>query len=200
MKHSSTTAHGTDLANHFELTRQAFRDALRDDQTNHRPPLQGGSAEPGRGEIVKALVVLRPEYEPSNNLVTELQAHVKAATAPYKYPREIEFVADLPKTASGKIRRVELRERERSLTPDGATAIDELAAASAQQEARIEAPRRPDEAQRIEAEPRAEGARSAGVAPLIVWVFRRICEWIRRRSVTTWGRIGRVSMALPPFP
>ena len=46
-------------------------------------------------------------------LATELQEHVKTVTAPYKYPREIEFVADLPKTISGKIRRTELRQMER---------------------------------------------------------------------------------------
>ncbi|MNP85085.1 Benzoate--CoA ligase [compost metagenome] len=48
----------------------------------------------------------------SVELVKELQAHVKTWTAPYKYPRKIEFISDLPKTNTGKIRRVELRERE----------------------------------------------------------------------------------------
>jgi acyl-coenzyme A synthetase/AMP-(fatty) acid ligase len=61
---------------------------------------------------VKAFVVLTADYEPSEELVKELQQHAKNATAPYKYPREIEFVDELPKTASGKIRRVELRQRE----------------------------------------------------------------------------------------
>ncbi|BDG59656.1 AMP-binding protein [Caldinitratiruptor microaerophilus] len=70
------------------------------------------SPDPVRGEIVKAFVVLAPGYSPSPELVTELQEHVKRVTAPYKYPREIEFVDSLPKTISGKIRRVELRERE----------------------------------------------------------------------------------------
>lgn len=65
-----------------------------------------------RGEVVKAFVILAPGYEPSDALVEELQEHVKHTTAPYKYPREIEFVTELPKTISGKIRRVELRERE----------------------------------------------------------------------------------------
>jgi acyl-coenzyme A synthetase/AMP-(fatty) acid ligase len=64
-----------------------------------------------RGQIVKAFVVLRPGTEGGDALVTELQDHVKAVTAPYKYPRAIEFVAELPKTASGKIRRAELRDR-----------------------------------------------------------------------------------------
>ncbi len=66
-----------------------------------------------RGEVVKAFVILAPGYQPSAQLATELQEHVKKVTAPYKYPREIEFVESLPKTISGKIRRVELREMER---------------------------------------------------------------------------------------
>ncbi len=65
-----------------------------------------------RGEIVKAFVALKPAYEPSDELVRDIQAFVKRITAPYKYPREIEFVDELPKTVSGKIRRVELRQRE----------------------------------------------------------------------------------------
>ncbi len=71
-----------------------------------------GSPDADRGNIVKAFVVLRPGYTAGDALVAELQEHCKRVTAPYKYPREIEFVADLPKTRSGKIRRVELRERE----------------------------------------------------------------------------------------
>ncbi|HLI05894.1 MAG TPA: AMP-binding protein [Ktedonobacteraceae bacterium] len=67
-----------------------------------------------RGEIVKAFVILAPGYTPSPELASALQEHVKKVTAPYKYPREIEFVGSLPKTISGKIRRVELRERERA--------------------------------------------------------------------------------------
>jgi len=66
-----------------------------------------------RGNIVKAFVVLAKGYEGNEKLVKELQDFVKQQTAPYKYPREIEFVDSLPKTISGKIRRVELRERER---------------------------------------------------------------------------------------
>ncbi|MCD6319304.1 MAG: AMP-binding protein [Candidatus Desulfofervidaceae bacterium] len=71
-----------------------------------------GVPDPIRGQIVKAFVVLAPGYSPSDALIKELQEHVKNTTAPYKYPRKIEFVSDLPKTISGKIRRVELRERE----------------------------------------------------------------------------------------
>ena len=66
-----------------------------------------------RGEIVKAYIILAPGYTASPELASELQEHVKRVTAPYKYPREIEFVDSLPKTISGKIRRVELREMER---------------------------------------------------------------------------------------
>ena len=68
--------------------------------------------DPERSSIVKAFVVLTVGHQPSDELVKELQDHVKKVTAPYKYPREIEFVRELPKTISGKIRRVELRERE----------------------------------------------------------------------------------------
>ncbi len=65
-----------------------------------------------RGEVVKAFVVLAPGVEDSPALLRALQDHVKSVTAPYKYPRKIEFVESLPKTVSGKIRRIELRERE----------------------------------------------------------------------------------------
>ena len=64
-----------------------------------------------RGQIVKAFVVLAEGHRPGDELITALQDHVKATTAPYKYPRRIEFTAELPKTVSGKIRRVELRNR-----------------------------------------------------------------------------------------
>jgi acyl-coenzyme A synthetase/AMP-(fatty) acid ligase len=78
-----------------------------------------GKADALRGEIVKAFVVLAPGYTASDALAAELQEHVKTVTAPYKYPREIEFVADLPKTISGKIRRTELREMERKRAAGG---------------------------------------------------------------------------------
>jgi len=65
-----------------------------------------------RGQIVKATVVLTKDYSPGNDLVEELQEHVRKLTAPYKYPRIIEFVAELPKTISGKIRRVEIRDKD----------------------------------------------------------------------------------------
>jgi acetyl-CoA synthetase/medium-chain acyl-CoA synthetase len=70
------------------------------------------SPDPDRGAICKAFVRLKPGAEAGDALVRELQEHVKRVTAPYKYPREIEFVDELPKTVSGKIRRVDLRKRE----------------------------------------------------------------------------------------
>jgi acyl-coenzyme A synthetase/AMP-(fatty) acid ligase len=71
------------------------------------------SPDPVRGLVVKAFVVLRPEFAPRDSLAAEIQDHVKRTIAPYKYPRKIEFVAALPKTPSGKIKRRELRDRER---------------------------------------------------------------------------------------
>ena len=70
------------------------------------------SPDPVRGDIVKAFVILKPGYVASDELALSLQDHVRQTTAPYKYPRAIEFVTELPKTISGKIRRVELREQE----------------------------------------------------------------------------------------
>ena len=72
-----------------------------------------GAADEIRGEIVKAFVVLTSDRQPSDGLVADLQEHVRNVTAPYKYPREVEFTDDLPKTISGKIRRTELRDLER---------------------------------------------------------------------------------------
>ena len=66
--------------------------------------------DPDRGQIVKATIVTSKNYDPSEALAKELQEHVKKVTAPYKYPRIIEFVTELPKTISGKIRRVQIRE------------------------------------------------------------------------------------------
>jgi len=70
------------------------------------------SPDDTRGEVVKAFVILSPNHEPSEALRKELQDYVKKTTAPYKYPRKIDFVKELPKTISGKIRRIELRETE----------------------------------------------------------------------------------------
>ncbi len=65
--------------------------------------------DPERGSVVRAIVVLQGDSPPSEDLAAELQAHVKAQTAPYKYPRIVEFADALPKTRSGKIKRAELR-------------------------------------------------------------------------------------------
>lgn len=71
------------------------------------------SPDETRGHVVKAFIVLKEGMDTEESkLVKELQDHVKALTAPYKYPRKIEFVSELPKTTSGKIRRVELRQKE----------------------------------------------------------------------------------------
>ncbi|MGH8012788.1 MAG: AMP-binding enzyme, partial [Candidatus Binataceae bacterium] len=70
------------------------------------------SPDPDRGSIVKAFIKLKTGIAGGNVLADELREHVKRVTAPYKYPREIEFVEELPKTVSGKIRRVELRKLE----------------------------------------------------------------------------------------
>jgi acetyl-CoA synthetase len=68
--------------------------------------------DPDRGQIVKATVVPSKNYHPGEDLAKELQEHVKKVTAPYKYPRIVEFVTELPKTISGKIRRVQIREED----------------------------------------------------------------------------------------
>lgn len=67
--------------------------------------------DPVRGQVVKATVVLAKGYEPSDALIKELQNHVKHVTAPYKYPRVVEFVDELPKTLGGKIKRAEIRKK-----------------------------------------------------------------------------------------
>ena len=71
------------------------------------------SPDPRRGDLVKAFIVLSAGHEPSDELADEIKKHVRERHSAYAYPREIEFVDDLPKTLTGKIRRVELREQER---------------------------------------------------------------------------------------
>jgi acetyl-CoA synthetase len=68
--------------------------------------------DPIRGQVVKATVVLAKTFKPSDELIKELQNHVKHVTAPYKYPRIVEFVDELPKTVGGKIRRGQIREED----------------------------------------------------------------------------------------
>jgi acetyl-CoA synthetase len=72
-----------------------------------------------RGQAIKATIVLSPQYSMINKdtLAKEIQEHVKNVTAAYKYPRIIDFVNELPKTISGKIRRVEIREQPNSTIP-----------------------------------------------------------------------------------
>ena len=72
-----------------------------------------GKDDPERTQLVTAFVICAPGYDGSDELAAELQAHVKKTTAPYKYPRLVYFVDELPKTVSGKIRRTELRDRLR---------------------------------------------------------------------------------------
>jgi acyl-coenzyme A synthetase/AMP-(fatty) acid ligase len=76
-----------------------------------------GKDDPERTQIVTAFCVLTAGHEASDELAAELQDHAKRLTAPYKYPREIHFVTELPKTVSGKIRRSELRDRLRGAGP-----------------------------------------------------------------------------------
>ena len=71
------------------------------------------SPDPRRGDVVKAFIVLTGGRDPSDDLADEIKQHVRERHSAYAYPREVEFVDDLPKTLTGKIRRVELREQER---------------------------------------------------------------------------------------
>ena len=72
-----------------------------------------GVPDPVRGQLVKATIVLREEFEPSDELKIELQKYVKNGTAPYKYPRIVEFVKGLPKSISGKVNRVDSRNEDK---------------------------------------------------------------------------------------
>lgn len=71
-----------------------------------------GAPGPVRGQVVKATIVLAKGYTPSEELKKEIQQYVKRLTAPYKYPRIVEFVTELPKTISGKIRHSEIRKQD----------------------------------------------------------------------------------------
>ncbi|MEA2459534.1 MAG: acetyl-CoA synthetase, partial [Thermoleophilaceae bacterium] len=71
------------------------------------------SPDPKRGDIVKAFLVLGEGHEPSDEKAEEIKQFVRGHLSAFAYPREIEFVEDLPKTLTGKIRRIELREAER---------------------------------------------------------------------------------------
>jgi acyl-coenzyme A synthetase/AMP-(fatty) acid ligase len=97
------------------MTCHGYRISPADVETalqEHKAVLESGVAgvvDAEMGEKVKAWVVLQEEFNPTPELAKELQDHVKATIAPYKYPREIEFLEELPKTSSGKILRRELR-------------------------------------------------------------------------------------------
>jgi len=100
------------------MTSHGYRISPADVETalqEHKAVLESGVAgvfDPEMGEKVKAWVVLHEGYEPTPELAKQLQDHVKSTIAPYKYPREIEFIKELPKTSSGKILRRELRRVE----------------------------------------------------------------------------------------
>jgi acyl-coenzyme A synthetase/AMP-(fatty) acid ligase len=124
-----------------------------------------GTPDPERGEIVKAFVVLRPGHDPTADLVSDLQEHVKTVIAPYKYPREIAFVEELPRTTSGKLRRSDLRRQHETGVPEPLSLViplpvDEIeraraadeAAEVARLEAREEARRKAAESARRAAE------------------------------------------------
>jgi len=71
-----------------------------------------GKPDAVRGSIVKAFIVLQPGFSGNENLIEEIQQHVRGRLAPYEYPREIEFIDALPMTTTGKVQRKELRKRE----------------------------------------------------------------------------------------
>ena len=125
-----------------------------------------GVPDADRGQIVKAFVVLRSGQEPTTRLADDLQGHVKAVTAPYKYPREIAFIDELPRTASGKLQRGELRKRH-----------DELGAVPTTPLALVPESQQPDEPEApVGRTPRPEDeverARAAAVAAVAAAVER----------------------------
>lgn len=75
-----------------------------------------GKPDQLRGEIVKAFIIVRPDIEPDTSLAEAIKQHVKTRLAVHEYPREIEFIAELPLTTTGKVRRIELRQRESANT------------------------------------------------------------------------------------
>ncbi|MEG1996608.1 MAG: AMP-binding protein [Oscillospiraceae bacterium] len=73
-----------------------------------------GAPDPIRGQVVKATIVLTSQYSPSDELKKDIQNFVKKTTAPYKYPRIVEFVTELPKTVTGKIKRIDIRNQDKN--------------------------------------------------------------------------------------
>jgi acyl-coenzyme A synthetase/AMP-(fatty) acid ligase len=119
-----------------------------------------GVPDADRGQIVKAFVVLREGYEPGDALASDLQERVKAVTAPYKYPRAVAFVEELPKTASGKIRRGELREMDAGGLIAAVVSVPVAPTPEMREQAEREAAaREAEDAARLEAEAAAERAR-----------------------------------------
>ena len=96
----------------YRIGPQEVENALIEHPAVHESAVVG-VPDPERGEVVMAFVVLSPGHTGDHALVESLQAHVRSVTAPYKYPRRIEFVPDLPKTVSGKIQRGVLRAKAR---------------------------------------------------------------------------------------
>jgi acetyl-CoA synthetase len=80
-----------------------------------------GKPDPERTEIVKAFVVLQPGYEPSEELAEDLRQYVRKRLSAHAYPREIEFMTQLPKTPSGKLQRFILRNNEKALAEQKAS-------------------------------------------------------------------------------
>ena len=78
-----------------------------------------GVPDPVRGKAVKATIVLAPGFKGNDDLTRELQKWVKRKTAPYKYPRIIDYVDELPRTVNGKIRRVAIRQNDEAKNVDG---------------------------------------------------------------------------------
>ena len=94
----------------YRIGPQEVEDALR----SHPAVVDAavvGHPDPVRGEVVRAFIVLAPEIRQSAQLVVDLQHHVRTSTAPYKYPRLVDFIEELPRTPSGKVRRDQLRLR-----------------------------------------------------------------------------------------
>ena len=74
-----------------------------------------GSPDKDRGDLVKAIIVLKEGFNPSEALAEEIKVFVRSKLSKHEYPREIEFVSELPKTPDGKIKRKQLREREKQM-------------------------------------------------------------------------------------
>ena len=131
--------------------------------------------DPERGSVVRAVVVLNDGAEPSDELAAELQGHVKAQTAPYKYPRIVEFADSLPKTQSGKIQRAELRAALGSAPMAESTEADRRADRGAAGDIP-----QPDRSLRQDLRPRAQG--DAGRRPLLVPAQRPLAGLHRPRQ------------------